>query len=101
MRWHMPIFVHFCAFLALGLGNPIPSVLDSRSETGLPQTLSVLANDVKAVGFLGAAGIEELDLLVSLPLAVSDEKIVPVASAEGARSEIASLVNDLKGNPNS
>ena len=89
MRWCRPVSVLSLALLALG--NPISSTLESRSQTGLPLALSALTNGAKALALLGAAGVEEIELLVTHLLDLANGKTAPVSTAQGALSALSNL----------
>lgn len=89
MRWCRPVSVLSLALLALG--NPISSILESRSQTGLPLALSALTNGAKALALLGAAGVEEIELLVTHLLDLANGKTAPVSTAQGALSALSNL----------
>ncbi|KAL5364823.1 hypothetical protein BJX96DRAFT_179301 [Aspergillus floccosus] len=63
----------------------------SEERRSLPATLSMLTNTVKALGFLGEGGLQEVDLLVSHLLDLSEGKKAPVTSVEGAMGALSSL----------
>ncbi|KAL5360446.1 hypothetical protein BJX96DRAFT_175302 [Aspergillus floccosus] len=68
-----------------------------ENRRSLPQTLSMVANLVKALGFVGTSGLQEVDLLVSHLVDLSDGKNAPVTSVDEAIGQLSDLVNSRNG----
>ncbi|KAG2417619.1 hypothetical protein HFD88_008838 [Aspergillus terreus] len=80
-------------FTGVLLGPSITTAALSGDRRSLPETLLMVTNEVKALGFLGASALQEVDLLVSHLLDLSTGKKSPVTSVDGAIKELSDLLD--------